>query len=200
MKKLLLVFVSLLFSFSAFAQYKEGVDYIVVDRPEEKRTIYEVFSVYCNFCYKYEAGVLPALEKALPSDVKLNSKHLANKGAYGETASKLLAALKATDMDKYQKAKMYYYEAINKNKYKFKDEAEFLNLGLKAAGIDKATYEASLATAEAQAFLAYWDDALEIAEVQGTPAFVVNNKYIIQTSGIKSQDGLNKLVNYLLEK
>ncbi len=210
--KTLLAFV--LFSALNANAFVEGEDYIVLENPlaVEKNTLIKIFSYACPFCYKYDKSVTPkVIEKV--EGLKYIPFHLKTKGDYGESASKIFAVLVIKDMENgtnlldenslFKKAKFAYYKAYHDKKERWnngKDEEAFLKTGLEASGISMQEYKKELENPKVIKLLKNWDSAYEIAKIQGVPAFVVNGKYLIYTSSIKSIDDFANLIKELLNK
>ncbi|WP_291952941.1 thiol:disulfide interchange protein DsbA/DsbL [Campylobacter sp.] len=210
--KTLLAFV--LFSALNANAFVEGEDYIVLENPlaVEKNTLIKIFSYACPFCYKYDKSVTPkVIEKV--EGLKYTPFHLKTKGDYGESASKIFAVLVIKDMENgtnlldenslFKKAKFAYYKAYHDKKERWnngKDEEAFLKTGLEASGISMQEYKKELENPKVIKLLKNWDSAYEIAKIQGVPAFVVNGKYLIYTSSIKSIDDFANLIKELLNK
>lgn len=217
-KKLFIVASAAIFAVSmsvsqAFAEVKEGVDYVVLEEviPGYENTLFKVFSYDCPFCYKYDKSVTPKVVEKIAPEITYSVWHLKNKGKYGTQASELFAALIAKDTkagiglfdDKstFKKAKFAYYAAYHDKKERWDAGADaFLKTGLDAAGITMDEFKTLLATAEAQAMLKQWEKALSIAEIQGVPAFVVNGKYLLYTKNIKSIDTMAAAIKELAAK
>ena len=181
------------------SSFSEGKDYVKLSNPipNAQNTVIKVFSYDCPFCYKYDKSVTPAMVKALPSGVEYKVFHLSTKGKYGVQASKLFATAIAKDnaqgksiMDKDSatyKVKMAYYKAYHDKKERWNGgEDAFLKTGFDASGLTKADYDSANSNPEVQNMLKAWDQSLEIAKIQGVPAFVVNGKYLVMTKSITS--------------
>ncbi|AQW82296.1 thiol:disulfide interchange protein DsbA/DsbL [Campylobacter pinnipediorum] len=194
--------------------FTEGKDYMKLENPlpVENNTLTKVFSYACPFCYKYDKSVTPKVVEKV-AGLKYVPFHLKTKGDYGEAGSKILAILAVKDMKSgtslldekslFKKAKFAYYKAYHDKKERWdagKNEAAFLKTGLDAVGISMDEYNKELQTPEVQDLLKKWDAAYDVAKIQGVPAFVVNGKYLIYTSSIKSIDGFAQLIEELLKK
>lgn len=196
-----------------FAELAEGTDYIVLPKsvPGYEDTVFEVFSYACPFCYKYDKAVLPKLILKLNPSLKFTYWHLQSKGTYGSAANKLFAALITKDEkaglgsfdsgSSFKKAKDAYYDAYHNKKERWDaGEDSFLQFGLKAAGITEAEFELLLAAPASKERLVLWENALDIAKIQGVPAFVVDGKYLLYTKNIKSLEGMAAAINALAAK
>lgn len=194
--------------------FTEGTDYIKLEKPMsvEANTLTKIFSYACPFCYKYDKSVTPKVVEKVEG-LKYVPFHLKTKGEYGEVASKIFAVLAVKDMQNgvdlidensmFKKAKFAYYKAYHDKKERWsdgKDEAAFLKTGLDAAGMSMDEYKKELENPKVVELLKVWDESYDVAKIQGVPAFVVNGKYLIYTSSIKSIDSFVKLVEELLAK
>ena len=196
------------------ANFEEGKDYVKLDNPipNAQNTLIKVFSYDCPFCYKYDKSVTPEVVKTLPSSVEYKVFHLKTKGKYGTQASQLFATAIAKDKangikslfddkSQFKKAKMAYYEAYHDKKERWDGgEAVFLKTGLDASGLTEKDLEDGKNNPEVQAMLNAWEQSLEVAKIQGVPAYVVNGKYLIYTKTIPSAKGYLDLIKELLKK
>lgn len=195
------------------AEVVEGVDYVVLESPIPgyENTLFKVFSYDCPFCYKYDKSVTAKVVEKIAPDIKFTVWHLKNKGKYGTQASELFASLISKDRkngiglfdDKstFKKAKFAYYSAYHDKKQRWDAGAEaFLQTGFEAAGITSEEFKTLLALPETQARLTEWEKAIDIAKVQGVPAYVVNGKYLLYTKNIKSIDSMVQAIKDLAAK
>lgn len=195
-------------------EIREGIDYFVLKTPipNAENSVIEVYSYACPFCFKY-SKILPQIIEKLPDGVEFRPYHLEQKGDYGKVANKLFAVLLVKDKhagigasDKnssFHKAENAYFEEyhINKNRWKDgKDPQGFLETGLKAAGISESDYLQALEDPEVKKLLKAWEASYDIAIIQGVPAFVVNGKYLIKISELKSLDDLGEKITELLAR
>jgi len=209
-----LIFVSLGFTASAHAAVKEGEDYLVVAEPipNMEKTVFKVFSYDCQFSYSFDKSVTHIVAGALGKDgIKFTVWHLKNKGKYGAQASELFASLITQDQkaglglfdDKasFKKAKMAYYKAYLDDRERWGSGADaFVKTGLDAAGITSAEFQQLLKDPATQARLKDWEGAIEIAKLQGVPAFVVKGKYLLYTKNLRSIDGMVATIEELMAK
>lgn len=198
---------------SAFA-LEDGVEYQTLQKPLNvpQNSIVKVFSYACVHCYKFDRTVTGKLFKALP-EMSFIPYHLKTKGALGESASEILAALISLDElngisllddnSKFKKAKFALYKATHDNKDDFgggKDKARFYKSILGAAGVSKAEFDAASASARAKTILKSWDDSYDVAAVSGVPAYVVGGKYLINLSAAGSIDKMVEIIKELSDK
>ncbi|MEG2156006.1 MAG: DsbA family protein [Burkholderiaceae bacterium] len=198
MKKLFLGLGALALSIAAHAtEFVEGDHYSKLPQRIATAPVTEVYSVYCPYCYKYERAVIPTI--AATYGERFAALHLSSKGEFGATATGLLAVTKLTHPAGYQAAKMAWFVEIYEQARDFQNEAEFLEVGLKAAGLSREQYQAGLARPDVQALIAQWDAvAVPLAKQHGVPAILVNGQYQVKISRATSVDMLRRLIDFLL--
>jgi len=215
----LITAVSLLlaFSFAApalHAAVREGVDYVTLAKPVAgmDRTVIEVFSYDCTFCYKHDQMVIPNLAKILARDgIRFTPWHLKTRGRYGSNASELFASLMTRDekaglglfddRGSFKKAKFAYYRAYHESRERWdRGPDSFLKTGLDAAGISGAEFQKLLREPATQDRLKDWNGAYEIARIQGIPAFVVKGKYLLSMKNLRSLDDMAAKIRELMAK
>jgi hypothetical protein len=208
------VIVFLAFAASAHAALKEGEDYVVLEKPvpNMEKTAFKVFSYDCQFSYSFDKSVTHIVAGALGKDgIKFTVWHLRNKGKYGAQASELFASLITQDQkaglglfdDKasFKKTKMAYYKAGLDDRERWDSGADaFVKTGLDAAGITSAEFQQLLKDPATQSRLKDWEGAIEIARLQGVPAFVVKGKYLLYTKSLRSIDGMVATIEELMAK
>jgi protein-disulfide isomerase len=196
------------------AAVEEGTDYVVLAKPIPgmDKTVMKVFSYDCPFCYKYDKAVTPAVASALAKDgIKFTVWHLKTKGKYGVQGSELFASLMTKDQkaglglfdDKssFKKAKMAYYKAYHDKRERWDGGVNpFMKTGLDAAGITSAEFQKLLQDPATKARLKDWEGAIDVAKIQGVPAFVVKGKYLLYTKSIKSIDDMAGKIKELMAK
>jgi len=205
------------FSFAApalHAAVREGVDYVTLAKPVAgmDRTVIEVFSYDCTFCYKHDQMVIPNLAKILARDgIRFVPWHLKTRGRYGSQASELFASLLTRDEKaglglfddraSFKKAKFAYYRAYHDSRERWdRGPDSFLKTGLDAAGISGGEFQKLLREPATQARLKDWDGAYEIARIQGIPAFVVKGKYLLSMKNLRSLDDMAAKIRELMAK
>lgn len=213
MKILRILTAFLMLSMSAFA-LEEGKDYVILQKSLDvpKNSIVKVFSYACPHCYKFDKTVTLKILNALEG-VQFIQYHLKTKGALGESASKIFAAMIQIDEEngvnlldddsKFKKAKFALYKATHDKKDDFdngKDKDRFFKTILAQADVSKSEYEKHLANPKTQEILKTWDASYDVAVIGGVPAIVVGGKYLVNFSSIGSVDNLIAVIKELLEK
>lgn len=205
-----LAILSFVIGSSLSATLVEGSDYIVLETPiaNAQNSLIKIYSYDCPFCYKYDKSAINRVMQKLPN-MKLIPYHLSMKGVFGNEASELFATLIMLDEasgvnllsenSKFKRAQMALYSAYHDKKERFGGSAEFLKVGLEAAGVSSDHYNTLKADPKVKEILAKWGsgnsgDAYRIAKIQGIPAFVVKGKYLLIVKSIKSVDDMaNKI-------
>lgn len=206
-KKILFVLIVAFFAGCGESGAKKD-DYFQIDSiAGAQNSLIKVFSYECIFCYKYDE----TLDEIL-SQTNLDYKpYSLGMEQHGAVASQLFAALITKDKSQnitltspdstFKKAKSAYYRAFHNEKRIWKNNDEFLDFGLNAAGVDRSEFEHLLENSQTKELLNAWQDAPKIAQVHGgVPTFVVNGKYVINLRQIKSLEDLIALINELKNK
>lgn len=178
-------------------------------------SVVEIFSYACIHCYnQHKAGTLAKVQKDFP-DVKFDMWQVALMGQYGEAFVRILAFANAMDDAKeisYISGKSITHKILNAyfgatfvKRVDFASEAEFYELGLgvfKGAGFDadREIIESYAMTDVGKARINVMGSGLEIAKYVGTPAIVVNGKYLVRNENIESNDEFVKVIKELLKK
>lgn len=188
-----------------------GSDYTVLEQPlpNAKGTLTEVFSYECPHCYsQYQFDTLGKVKEAIPS-IKTRVFQTPNMGTYGKELARLFAYAGLENKDASDKKseahqlEAAYFTAYYVKKARFgngSDPQAFYKLGFAMLGIDKASFEAKLATPKGKAALALLPLYSKIASIYGTPSFVVNGKYLLNPEKITSMERLVAMVKELLKK
>lgn len=206
MKKLLLV-LTFAFPMMVFAKatdssqnasrFQEGTYYEVVKglTPYTKPTVTELFSIYCGGCYRWEKGPLVALKGWLgQQNIEFKQVHMSFMGAYGKQATMALAMTQGTP--RYNSVKQALFNHIHvEHKGDWRDDADFFQT-IEKAGLKQSDYEANQNNMMVMSIVLDWNRYGEYAHA--VPSFMVNNRYLINTSSLKSYDDLNALITYLI--
>ncbi len=185
------------------ANYKEGTHYLDLKENSFKadNQIVKIYSANCPFCYKYEQAVIPNMVKNLPSGMTYDAYHITTKPPFGKEKATVIAVGKVLGDAQYKKVKMSLYARYHDQNKKFSNADEVYEFGAKELGMSKADFMQKAAAPEVKALLKKWDDAgVEVAKIQGIPALVVNGKYLIKTSEIRSMGMLDELIKELAAK
>jgi thiol:disulfide interchange protein DsbA len=205
MKKISLIFVTLLFSSLAFAapQFVEGKHYEVVGKQKSSRPIVtEMFSFYCPACYGFEP-IAKGIEKSLPQGVKFNKNHVNTmRQATPATQDMLTRALVVGKKLKLgHKMIDAIFNHIHKDRKSFGDQddvkALFVANGISGDRFDNAMKSFTV-KAMAKKMKKYQDDLIRRKAYSGIPAVIVNEKYKVVRKELRNQEDYNNLVKFLL--
>ncbi|CCQ12769.1 Periplasmic thiol:disulfide interchange protein DsbA [Pseudoalteromonas luteoviolacea B = ATCC 29581] len=187
------------------AEFEEGKHYstLSLEKSAEAK-VTEFFSFYCPHCYRFEP-VAQALEKSLPEGVAFEKSHVNFLGGLSpQTQSNLsYAYIIAEHHGKEKAVAANIFKAIHQQNQRFTDIKDLKAL-MAVNGIDEAQFDAAMVSMPVIAAEKQMIDAQEkfsnIGALSGVPTFIVNDKYKLNTSAIRSQEEFNELVSYLLKK
>ncbi|WP_162063114.1 DsbA family protein [Vibrio taketomensis] len=197
MKKIFAFFATMMMALSAHATtFTEGDYYTVIDQPKAKTpTVTEYFSFYCPHCFQFES-IVKNLKPALPKDVTFEKVHVGFMGGpMGESMMKAYATM--VELQVQDKLVPLMFEQIHVLRQPPRNDEElrqwFIDNGVGANAFDLAFNSNAVKSKVEQYNQRFTDSAL-----RGVPAVVVNDKYVVVASKIRSFDEYNQLVNYLL--
>lgn len=214
-KKIFLAF-CLLFAISASA-ISEGKEYMTLPVSAQfknaQNSVVEIFSYGCIHCYNhFKSGTLKFVSEILP-DLKYDEWQVRQMGEFGFLMSEVLGYAKSLD-DKngtnslsaksnfHQVLKGFFEDAfVNRKTYKNGEEFYQRAISILKANGTNASVKDILDFAnskEGKAYADLTDQALEIAKISGTPAFIVNGKYLINIQNINSQEHLVEVISELI--
>ncbi|MEC6814505.1 thiol:disulfide interchange protein DsbA/DsbL [Photobacterium toruni] len=199
MKNVLTLISAALLSFSVHAaNFTEGNYYKVLDQPQSTTPIVtEYFSFYCPHCFQFEP-IIRKLKTKLPDNVKLQKMHVSFiGGSMGKVMSKAFAT--AVILNVTDKMVPVLFNRIHTLNQPPHNEAEIRQLFMDE-GVPAAVFDGAFNSFSVNAMVVRFDESFEAAELTGVPAVIVNNKYLVKTSDIKSVDEYFELVNFLLKK
>jgi len=203
--RFLAALITIVFSFTAFAEtsprkFTAGEHYIVLDQPvrtsdSSKIEVAEVFSYHCGHCFHFEPA-LQAWEQTLPEDVVMVQTH-AIWNQQMENLARGYYTIMALGIK--EQAHMAVFNAIHLH-HKSLNTAEQWADFLSTYGTDKASVlktfnsfgvgsQVKQASARARGY-----------GITGTPELVVNGKYRITSSKLKSQEEMLQVAEFLIEK
>ena len=198
MKKWLLT-LALLVTFSGAAQnFQEGTHYsrLANPQPTASPAITEYFSFFCRFCYRFSTTTAPMLKQTLPDSITFRQVHTAVPNHVTETLAK--AYILAEHLGKEQQLESTIFNAIHEKKQRPTNADDVKALVL-AAGIPAAQYK-QINAFTVNATLSKHKAEIKKVDVTFIPDFIVNGRYRIHRSALKSDDELIKLIQYLAKK
>jgi thiol:disulfide interchange protein DsbA len=198
MKKLLALVATLLVSFGAHANFKEGTHYTVLDIEKSSTPVVnEFFSFYCPHCNSFEP-LMNELKKSLPDNARFQKSHVSFMGGnMGIPTSKAYATMVALKVE--EQMVPVLFNRIHTLQQPPKNEAELKQV-FTDEGIDGKKFDAAYNGFAVDSMVRRFDKNFTKSGLRGVPAIIVNNIYHIEVSSISSQQELNDLVNFLLKK
>ncbi len=207
----------LLAATSLFA-LSEGKEYFKLSPdaqlPNAKGTVVELFSYMCIHCYnQYRANTVQTLSELLPN-YKFEEWQVREMGKYGELLAKILVYASsldhaegyATSSPKSYSHKIIgsYFKAHFKYSMRWASDEDFAKIALSIIN-EKRDKKVNLADVESfvkgkgKAALERVYHAINVAKKSGTPAFIVNGKYLVNVEEVDSQEDLLNIVKELTE-
>ncbi|KLN65265.1 MULTISPECIES: thiol:disulfide interchange protein DsbA/DsbL [Vibrio] len=197
MKKLFALVATLMLSLSAHAaQFTEGQHYKVLDLEASKKPmVTEFFSFYCPHCNSFEP-IMAQLKTKLPKDAKFLKNHVSFMGgSMGESMSKAYATMIVLKVE--DKMTPILFNRIHNMRKAPKNDQELRQIFLDE-GVDAKKFDAAFNGFAVDSMVRRFDKQFKNSGLSGVPALIVNNKYLVEASSIKSMDEYFALVNYLL--
>ncbi|PKG78909.1 disulfide bond formation protein DsbA [Shewanella sp. Actino-trap-3] len=199
MKKALLMAAALLLApmVAIAADYKEGVHYTVINEGPEtaKPEITEFFSFFCPHCFNFAKTVVPKIEANLPEGVSFNQAHVEFIGRQmGVEMSRAFAVAQQLNVD--EKIDTALFSAIHDKRQQFTRPDDIRAVFI-ANGVEAKAYDAAANSFMVNAQMSKMKRDTENAKISGVPSLVVNGKYRVETSSIKSYDELIDIAFYL---
>ena len=178
--------------------FKEGVHYETLHglTAYTQPTVTSFFSVYCGACYQWDKGPLIKLKTWLDKkDIQFKQVHVSFMGQYAKEVTVALAMTQGSP--RYDVVKREVFNRIHLQGKDFESDREFFKT-LEKAGLKQSEYDANKNNLMVMSTVLSWDQYNQY--IQAVPGFLVNNRYLINISSIKSYDQLNSLILHLAEK
>ena len=186
--------------------------YVVLQKPfaDTDKTLVKIFSYDCPFCYRYDKSIDPWLsEQILPeTGLRFVPVFLESRAKYGPTAALFLALCQREDekigrnpSDKislFSQAKEALYFAYLKNKERWEGgESAFLTTLTQATGLTESFFLKRRNDRDVIALRDFWRPFGTVADIQGIPAYVVNGRFVIRNSAVRSRAAFGNLIREL---
>lgn len=201
LKKALLVF-SILFIFNSMAcaeTYEEGKHYNRIDKEKatdtDKIEVVEFFMYGCPHCYSFEPS-LNKWKQSKPDNVEF-IRVPATFNAYATLHARAYYALQLLGADEQIHPK-FFSEIHNKKNYMKTFDA--LTVFVQEYGVERSEFIDAMNSFAVENNLRKATKMVDVYEIKGVPAVVVNGKYLISASMAGSYDNMIKIMNYLIEK
>jgi len=192
--------------FVAGKHYTQISNNMVTSTPK----VTEFFSFYCHNCFNMETQYLSEIKAGLDESVSFDTKHVDFMNSdIGTEVMRSLAVIH--EVDQAEKLNHAMFAAIQGNEganghdhqaqghqhpseiNSRKDIQKVFN----QFGVDSATYDSLADSSDTDKKLALWRKQQDQYKIDGVPAFIVNDKYAINMSEIRTLDELIELMNYL---
>lgn len=216
MKKILLlitIFISFAFGLTQGKEYQILPSKIQI--PNASSSVIELFSYSCIHCYyQFNADILKDIKDVLPK-THLEEWQISQMGIYGKEMNNILAYVSMLDAKKklnilnknsyfYNIVKIYY-DVYFQKKIRVENKKDFYSFALKFLNQkldDEITIKdiENYAKNEGKNYIKRSNLGYEIAKIAGTPAFIINGKYLINLEYIYSKEDFLKVVKYLIKK
>ncbi|MCL1077755.1 thiol:disulfide interchange protein DsbA/DsbL [Parashewanella spongiae] len=194
---LIIIILSLLPAMSHATEFKQGVHYQAIDNPSvtSTPTFTEYFSFFCAQCYRFSKTFAPVVRKKLPTNIKFRQVHVDGSQVTNELSK---AYVLAERLHKDIEVETVLFDAIHQHKDRPKNIEDVLKLVTQSSLNDKSY-------AQVNSFTVNSAVAANRAEVKHfnitvIPTLIVNGKYQINYSSLKSEQQLIELVTYLVAK
>lgn len=203
MRILTICFVLTLSSVALFAQtnFDEGTHYeVVADQKTAGSTVTEFFSLYCGHCFSFES-LVDNFKGALTKGTKFEKSHVdyipRDNREMQFAIVKAFVAMQDLGMEKELSSQFFAAIHVQGIKIDSVDDIKqiFLANDISSAKFDKLFNDPSLIE-RAKVMSKLWIDK----KITNVPTLVVNGKYKLNMTSVKSFDELVALTNYLLTK
>lgn len=207
MKKFAVLFIALIFSSVASAiplRFEEGKHYEVIGTvasPEPRLT--EYFSFYCPHCFRFEP-LAKSLKASLPKNAKFVKNHVDfMRIASPETQAALTRAMVVGEkLGIGEKVTEAIFNRIHVKREPFGDEKDVAEFVTTLGGKDAKKFAKLLDSSGAKRAVGKMKKMQDSLSKQGVltsvPMFIVNDKYKIVSSALRSEQEYKDLVAYLL--
>lgn len=199
--------------FSTFAaNFVEGTHYTQISdkAPSSEPKLTEFFSFYCHNCFNMETNYLPDIKANLNKGIAFDTKHVDFMNSdIGTEVMRSLAVIHELDnkdaLTHAMFAAIQGEEGANGHDHSapgHKHESQINNRDdikqvFAKFGIDAAKYDKLADSKSTEEKLTLWRAQQNQFRVESVPAFIVNDKYAVNLSSIKTLDELIGLINYL---
>lgn len=180
--------------------YKAGVNYEILPEPvatadPAKIEVVEVFWYGCSHCFTFEPKLSPWVA-ALPEDVNFVRVPAIWHPVMSLHARAYYTARALTVLDKLHEP---LFEAMNLKKQKLNSQDEIADL-FEANGVDRERFLKVFNSKGIEMAVDLAASKQPRYRTQGTPEIVVNGKYRVSSRENGSQEGMLKVVAYLIKK
>ena len=197
MKRLLFVIaLALLTPIVAADNFNAGEHYDVVSSDvSASKQVMEFFSYFCPHCYNFEP-IAQQLKTSLPADVSFKRAPVSFQGRdMGPELQRAYALAVALKVE--HSITPALFARIHTERKAPANRADVRAL-FAEHGVVPDMFNSRIDSMPVLAEVAGYDSIREKLNITSVPTFVVNGKYVIKISALKSQQQFNDLVSYLL--
>lgn len=167
----------------------EGTDYQLLSPAQAtnnpgKIVVAEFFSYECSHCFAFHP-VITAWASKLPKDVVFDRVPVSLGRAAWQPISQAFYALQA--IDKLDQLDRLIFNAIHVQNVKLFDEASITSFVAKQ-GVNAADFTAAYNSFSAKSNVLRAEQMMKAYRVQGTPALVVDGKYLVLNEGTRNYE------------
>ncbi len=203
MRTLILCFILTLSSLAIYGQnnFQEGTHYeVVADQKTVQPTVTEFFSLYCGHCFSFES-LVDTVKASLAKGTTFEKSHVdyipRDDREMQFAIVKAFVAMQDLGMEKQLSSQFFAAIHMEGIKIDSVDDIKqiFLANDISSAKFDKLFNDPSLVQ-RAKVMSKLWIEK----KITNVPTLVVNGKYKVTMTSVKSLDELISLTNFLLEK
>ncbi len=203
-------------SMSSFAaDFIEGKHYIQISEkaPSAQPKLTEFFSFYCHNCSSMEMNYMADIKANINSNIQFDTKHVDYmRSDIGTEVMRALAVIQELNAQKVMTKAMFKaiqgenaghghdHGAPGDDHSPKLNNRDDIKQVFSENGIDVSQYDKIADSKKTDAKLALWRAQQEEFSINGVPAFVVNDKYKIDMSQIRTLGQLIELINFLSTK
>lgn len=180
------------------ADFKEGTHYQVIKQTATATPeVMEFFSFYCPHCFSFEP-LMKQLETKLDKDVEIKKNHVNFLGqAMGPKLTQAYAAAELLEVE--DTVASIIFDQIHTLRKAITSDEDIVAI-FEKAGVSKSEATAALASFSATGNASQMKRNTETFNIRGVPTLIVNGKYQVVTSSVKSTDEFIELVDFLTNK
>jgi thiol:disulfide interchange protein DsbA len=184
-------------------KYVAGRDYLelavnakVEPNSEKSGEVVEFFSYGCPHCNSFEP-IVQKWEKTMPADVNF----IRSPVSFGRQAWALLSYAKhiASKLGVEEKMHHEMFKAVHEAKLQIQD-LDSIKSVFTSAGVAPEDFDAAAKSIQVKADFQKSEKNAINYKISGVPAIVVNGKYLVSSSNVKSYEEIFKVVDFLLSK
>lgn len=196
MKQLLIIAALLCSSMLFAAEFEEGKHYKIVSENASKAAeVQEFFSYFCPHCFNFEP-VVANLKPTLPDGVPFKKVPVGFMGQQmGPELQRAFASAQLLNIEDKITAALFQQIHVNR---KAPANREQLQQVFEAQGVSADTFNSTINSMPVMAAVSEFDQQREKLNITSVPSFVVNGRYLVNVSSLKSQEEFNALINFLL--